>query len=261
MKNKIILFVGLIMFTISLTFFIPLLLEIFAYEKYINSRYTIHNVMEDDYSKRTQHFHKQKIQTVAVPVNPNIQKNTDNNYFVQAFINVYINNERVDMLDTRPITINYSQYHILKDFPYVHDINKNVYLDPNNLYELRNNVVYYTVHDKLTEEEQFVVLVNKTTLPDESLSWKDTLNTIHFTLHTISADGNVTTDDFSYHNRTKLQTKLALHVSPISFGYYTDIFWGFGIFVLLPLHATIFLAGLMLMIFSSRELKKATLSI
>ncbi|PFA17741.1 MULTISPECIES: hypothetical protein [Bacillus cereus group] len=204
MKKKWFIFaLGLIFFLFSSPVSIRIIMEI-THNSNFHARYDMKTVSEvvlvhpspTDYS-----FYGTTINT------SHIEKDTK--YTIDDWDNKLVTS---DIL----ITINETTIETLKDFK--------VRINDEGFAKYYGNVEYWLVTDKVKNEKSFIIVMKKTNIDfDTVYDITDAhLNQLEFRTYTVSTDGKIKKQDFSFTDRDPLQTKLMFGISPIGVGYYTN---------------------------------------
>lgn len=121
------------------------------------------------------------------------------------------------------ITIDGEEKEVLRNFP--------VSIGEDGLNQYSNYVSYWFIFDKKTKEESYAVVLQTTREILRTLDGYIPREEQEYRIITISKDGKVKTEDFSYKTKSKLQTKLIPPMDEGPAGYYTDDWSGYPTFL------------------------------
>lgn len=112
-----------------------------------------------------------------------------------------------------------------------------VRIEEEGLNRYYGDIGYLMVKDKKKDESQFVILLKKTReiekeKHDGGIVGSLSAETLQYKQINLDEDGHVTTDSFSFRERSGLQTELlnVSYLTPYGIGYYTDAWKGYPVF-------------------------------
>lgn len=206
------LFIGIFLFLISIPITIEMVKEK-LYEREMERNYKITELNEMYKGAPTDYqFGNSKIDVYRVLQDDQPYEDPWNNLVISA--NIYIT---VDSLTQA----------VLKDYP--------VKIGKEGLNQYTHYLSYWTVLDKRTNEETFVITLQmngakEIELPNGDREGYVSADETEYLLLTIQKDGKVTKDAFTYKNKSKLQTQLIPPMYSGKAGYYSDVWKGYPVF-------------------------------
>lgn len=140
--------------------------------------------------------------------------------------------------------------------------NSPVKVEEQGLNKFTHYVSYWLVKNKRTDKESFIIILQMNgermkELPNGDSEGFVPKEEVNYVAIKIQEDGTVAKENFSYENKTKLQTKLIPPMSYGGAGYYTDAWYSYPVFFfpfIYPFLTTII--GMVLILVSIPYLKK-----